>query len=362
MKNKGIVSFLVSFIFFFVFLFILSGLVTFSYYGNQWYLYLFSSQLFSLPLLFYLFAGAVGAALLYSISQTYGESQTMSELEEYLTYLSNGEYSENLFSPVEKKLSKEVIEKRELLSLVLTLRQRMMNLSLEAQGQFKKETGASLESKEEILETERRRIARELHDSVSQQIFAAMMMISAINQTNKELPKQYQKQLYLIENILNESQSEMRALLLHLRPIKLEGKTLKQGIEQLLHELQTKTTIDMVWKIHDVHLNQTIEDHLFRIVQELLSNTLRHAKASLLEVYLSESNQSILLKIVDDGIGFDMNLSHTGSYGLKNIRERIFSMGGVVKILSFPDKGTSIEMRVPKIREGNPDDKNIVSR
>src|SRR5699024_6131523 len=107
--------------------------------------------------------------------------------------------------------------------------------------------------------------------------------------------------------------------------------------------------IKIIWQIEDLHPDPTIENHLFRIVQELLSNTLRHAKANLLEVYLSEKDQNVLLKVVDDGKGFDVTQSKTGSYGLKNIQERISAMGGTVRILSFPAEGTSVEIKVPVI-------------
>ena len=86
----------------------------------------------------------------------------------------------------------------------------------------------------------------------------------------------------------------------------------------------------MIWDVEDVHLNSSIEDHLFRIVQELLSNTLRHAKAKELEVYLHQVDKNVLLRIVDDGVGFDMKeqSKKAGSYGLNNIRERVVGMGG----------------------------------
>ena len=123
------------------------------------------------------------------------------------------------------------------------------------------------QTKEEILENERHRLARELHDSVSQQLFAAMMMLSALNEQAQrtETPEPYRKQLAMVAEIINASQSEMRALLLHLRPISLEGKSLRKGIEQLLKELQTKIKIELIWDVEDVHLNSSIEDHLFRV-------------------------------------------------------------------------------------------------
>lgn len=227
------------------------------------------------------------------------------------------------------------------------LRNKLIQLSREVQELSSTPKMVGTETKEEILEQERHRIARELHDSVSQQLFAAMMMLSAVNEKSATLPDNIQKSLHLIESIVNESQSEMRALLLHLRPVKLEGKTLKKGIEQLLNELRTKIQIKIKWEIMPIDTIPGIEDHLFRIVQELLSNTLRHAKAKTLEVYLTQNTQEISLRIFDDGIGFDTSVKKTGSYGLVNIQERVNGLGGTCKIISFPSQGTIVELRIP---------------
>lgn len=73
-------------------------------------------------------------------------------------------------------------------------------------------------------------------------------------------------------------------------------------------ELKSKVQIAIKWEIDDVHTMSGIEDHFFRIVQELLSNTLRHAKASNLEVYLKQTFQEISLRVYDDGVGFDTSI------------------------------------------------------
>lgn len=204
------------------------------------------------------------------------------------------------------------------------------------------------ETREEIVEMERHRIARELHDSVSQQLFAAMMMLSAMNEQKEQLTPAMQKQLSLVEKVVNDSQAEMRALLLHLRPISLENKTLRQGIESLLKELQTKVQMKLHWDLEDITLLPGIEDHLFRITQELLSNALRHAKAKNLEVYLHEQHEVVTLKVMDDGVGFDTKEHKAGSYGLSNIQERVQGMGGTLKIISFPNQGTLVEIKIPQ--------------
>src|SRR5699024_1326416 len=89
-------------------------------------------------------------------------------------------------------------------------------------------------SLQEIVVQERNRLARELHDSVSQQLFAASMMMSAINEADPPEDASRNRQLQMVEKMIHQSQLEMRALLLHLRPVALKGKSLKEGTEELL--------------------------------------------------------------------------------------------------------------------------------
>ncbi|MBD3107028.1 sensor histidine kinase [Bacillus sp. AGMB 02131] len=200
---------------------------------------------------------------------------------------------------------------------------------------------------QEIVSQERNRLARELHDSVSQQLFAASMLMSAINES--EHGEQQDKQLKLVENIIQQSQLEMRALLLHLRPVPLKGKSLKEGMEELLVELMQKVPMKITWKIESVELDKGVEDQLFRILQESLSNTLRHSQASSLEVYLVKREGMVIMIVSDDGVGFDLETSRTGSYGLQNMHERALEVGGTFKIVSVKNKGTRLEVKVPII-------------
>jgi NarL family two-component system sensor histidine kinase LiaS len=178
------------------------------------------------------------------------------------------------------------------------------------------------------------------------------MLLSTLQAEEDVLPDKIKPQIKLIGNIIGDAQSEMRALLLHLRPIKLDGKMLKEGIEQLLLELKSKVPITITHDIEDVKLTEVVEDHLFRIVQELLSNVLRHSHANELEVYLKKSENFYQLRFVDDGEGFDMTQKKDSGFGLRNIRERIAGLGGNVRVISFPDQGTSVEIRIPLITGG----------
>ncbi|WP_121640108.1 sensor histidine kinase [Virgibacillus sp. Bac330] len=208
------------------------------------------------------------------------------------------------------------------------------------------------QSLQEIVVQERNRLARELHDSVSQQLFAASMMMSTITETNPPQDETMKKQLRMVENMIQQSQLEMRALLLHLRPVALKGKSLQEGTKELLIELTQKVPMQIDWNIEDFTVDKGVEDQLFRIIQEALSNTLRHAKANSLHVMLVERDGNIILRATDDGVGFDMEKLKTGSYGLQNMRERAYEIGGSYKIISFPKQGTRLEVKVPYFKEG----------
>ncbi len=206
---------------------------------------------------------------------------------------------------------------------------------------------------QEIIEQERNRLARELHDSVSQQLFAASMMMSAINETRQVSEETNEtKQLKMVEAMIHQSQLEMRALLLHLRPVALKNKSLQEGIEELLIELSQKVEMEIKWKVEDFPLDKGVEDHLFRILQESVSNTLRHAKAAKLDVLLIKREDLVIMRVVDDGVGFEAEEEKAGSYGMQNMNERAFEIGGTLKIISVKNKGTRLEVKVPVMVNG----------
>ncbi|EIU0284464.1 sensor histidine kinase [Staphylococcus pseudintermedius] len=200
-----------------------------------------------------------------------------------------------------------------------------------------------------IIEDERQRLARELHDSVSQQLFAASMMLSAIKETDLAPP--LDQQIPTLEKMVQDSQLEMRALLLHLRPIGLKDKSLGEGIKSLVTDLQRKVPIKVVQEIDEFEVPKGIEDHLFRITQEAISNTLRHAEGTQVTVELLNRNDYLLLRIQDDGIGFNVDEKLEQSYGLKNMRERAIEIGATFHIVSLPDAGTRIEVKAPLEKE-----------
>ncbi|MBU9721927.1 MULTISPECIES: sensor histidine kinase [Bacillaceae] len=208
-------------------------------------------------------------------------------------------------------------------------------------------------SLQEVVLQERNRLARELHDSVSQQLFAASMMMSAVNEDSDNVEDGMKAQLQLVERMIEQSQLEMRALLLHLRPIALKEKTLHEGAVELLTELRQKVPMNINWKIEPMELDKGIEDHLFRILQESVSNALRHSKAEKLDVMLVNRDNTVIMRVSDDGVGFNVEEAETnGSYGMVNMQERAIEIGGTLKVVSVVNQGTRLEVKVPQRKIG----------
>ena len=220
-----------------------------------------------------------------------------------------------------------------------------LNLLTEA---VQKAENQSLAKEEVIIEKERKRIARDLHDTVSQELFAAHMILSGVSQQALKLDREKMlTQLQSVVAILETAQKDLRVLLLHLRPVELEDKSLVEGIQILLKELEDKSDLKVSLKQNVTKLPKKIEEHIFRIIQELISNTLRHAQASCLDVYLYQTDVELQLKVVDNGIGFQLGSFDDLSYGLRNIKERVEDMAGTVQLLTAPKQGLAVDIRIP---------------
>ncbi|MBT2693943.1 sensor histidine kinase [Bacillus sp. ISL-55] len=302
---------------------------------------LWNRELMDIPFIIFTFSISVVLGVAFGMaSGTYWRRQ-IGTVDNWLFQLEEGQEPEieqnQAYSEI-TSISKRVSKLHRQISEKAMLSQRLATEKAEEQ-----------ESRiQEIISQERNRLARELHDSVSQQLFAASMLMSAINETKGPSENEREtKQLKMVEEMIHQSQLEMRALLLHLRPVALKGKSLQEGIEELLIELRQKVTMNIKWKVEPFPLDKGVEDHLFRILQESVSNTLRHGKAEELEVLLIKRDDKVIMRVVDDGIGFNVEEAKAGSYGLQNMHERAGEIGGTLKIVSVQNKGTRLEVKVP---------------
>ena len=304
---------------------------------------LLEKELMGLPFILFVPVFSIFVGTIMGGSTGYYWQKQLQDIGEELSNMELGK----IINLKEKKTSSDVAEiysklnkLRVHVSEQITVSQKMANERSEEQNK----------QIQKIVSQERNRLARELHDSVSQQLFAASMLMSAINE-NPIQNEQQAKQLKLVEGMIHQSQLEMRALLLHLRPVPLKGKSLKEGIEELLIELMQQVPMKIVMKLEDIKIDKGVEDQLFRILQESISNTLRHSKANIVEVYLVKREGMIILIVLDDGVGFDVEASKVGSYGLQNMHERALEVGGMLKIVSVINKGTRLEVKVPVIEK-----------
>ncbi|KGX84734.1 sensor histidine kinase [Pontibacillus litoralis] len=195
---------------------------------------------------------------------------------------------------------------------------------------------------------ERQRLARDLHDAVSQQLFALTMMAQATQRLFDQHPAAAKEHLAEMTTMALQAQTEMRALLMHLRPVQLSGEPLSVGVQHLVDELQQKCSIR--FRVHidyEKGLPEGTEDHLFRIIQEALSNVLRHAEAEEVSIVLQKKAHEVFLHIGDNGKGFTVDHQKKASYGLKTMKERTEELGGNFAIHSKQGKGTHLDIRIP---------------
>lgn len=236
--------------------------------------------------------------------------------------------------------------------LLLQLSEKVTNLTRQVQMIDNQD----LVKREEIVEGERRRIARDLHDTVSQELFATSMILSGLTSNLASIsPETMNQQLLTVKQMIETAQRDLRILLLHLRPSELDGKSLVEGFDLILKEVSDKSNIQVQFKHEVGDLPKLVEEHLFRIAQEIISNTLRHAHAKHLDVYLIQSETELQLKMTDDGVGFIQDEEQELSYGLANIQERVEDLAGTLKIRSAPNKGVAIDIWIPLLNGGEDD-------
>ena len=314
---------------------------------------LWSYEEANLPIAIWLATTLLIISMGIAISSTQLARKKERLIDVYLqSILATDKQSSNIRIPsVSSKLKKSLSE---VTMLIGTQKKSLLKMSDErAEGEDKRI--------QELIIQERQRLARELHDSVSQQLFAASMLLSAITEQQESDNEVTPKPLAQAEKIVQQAQLEMRALLLHLRPAALHNKSLTQGLEELLFELQQKVHFTIRFRLEEVSLSKGAEDHLFRIAQETLSNTLRHANASEVDILFVERDGLAIFRVQDNGVGFMKDEGNAGSYGLHHIQERAVEMGGTSKIVSVPSQGTIVEVKVPVEKGVEIDDTNRIS-
>jgi len=195
---------------------------------------------------------------------------------------------------------------------------------------------------------ERQRLARELHDSVSQALYGISLGVHTARMQLDRNPKDLVESLDYVLELADAALIEMRALIFELRPESLETEGLVTALTKQAAALHARQGIIVqleLGKEPDVPLK--VKQDLFRIAQEALHNTVKHARASQVELRMDQAGGLVTVEVCDNGKGFDTTTSFPGHLGLHSMRERVKSLGGELMIESAPGQGTCINAQVP---------------
>jgi signal transduction histidine kinase len=196
---------------------------------------------------------------------------------------------------------------------------------------------------------ERQRLARELHDSVSQALFAIALGAKTALQHLDQEPARARAPLDYVVQLAEAGMAEMRALIFELRPESLEKEGLVAALAKQTAALRARYGITINDFIGDEpEASLAVKEALFRIAQEALNNTAKHARASHVELHLELVGETLVAEVRDDGAGFEPDAQFPGHLGLQSMRERAFRLGGDVEITSSTGHGTTVRAVIPR--------------
>lgn len=201
----------------------------------------------------------------------------------------------------------------------------------------------------EVRELERKRIAREIHDELGQMLTALKLDLGTLRlqfgEANPVLDRRSQRLIAVTE----ETIQVVRSIATALRPASLD-MGLVPAVEWLAAEFRKRSDVKCMLHIKtmDVQLEDEQSTALFRMLQEALTNVSRHAQAKQVDIVLDSDDHQLMLRIGDDGLGFDADDRKAQSFGLVGIQERALMLGGFARIHSVPGQGTTLEVSIPR--------------
>ena len=202
---------------------------------------------------------------------------------------------------------------------------------------------------------ERQRLARELHDSVSQALYGIVLGAqTALDLTRKD-PAAVGEPLQYVQKLAEAGLAEMRALIFELRPESLEKEGLVAALSKLVSALRARHEIAVAETLPaEPELPLEAKEAIFRIAQEALHNIAKHSQAATAQLCLVSRPATLALEISDDGVGFDAGKEFPGHLGLQSMRERMMKLGGKLDLMTSPGQGTQVRAIVPIGKAVNP--------
>jgi len=206
------------------------------------------------------------------------------------------------------------------------------------------------------LEQEKSRVARELHDEIGGSLTALKMDTAWVAERLPAAETAIAEKLAAMQKMLDHTVAATRRISSDLRPMMLDDLGLVPAAEWLVHDFQRRTGIacELAIAAAEIELPNERATTVYRILQESLTNITKHAGATQAEVTVEIESDTLILTVRDNGSGFDTAGPRAPrSFGLVGMRERVYLLGGEVRIESSPGKGTAVEARIPMAKGAN---------
>lgn len=219
---------------------------------------------------------------------------------------------------------------------------------------------ALLQTRQELtLLEERNRLARELHDTVKQETFATLMQVRAAKNLLEQDPSAARQRLEAAEELIKTAQQDLGLVISELQPAALEGQGLVGALSDYLATWSQHSRIPADIQVQgERRLPLEVEQTLFRVTQEALSNVARHSRASAATLYLVFGPGKVTLRVVDNGIGFDLQTAGSdpsaavgSGFGLQSMRDRMAAIQGDLVVQAAPDGGAIVTASAPILHQ-----------
>jgi PAS domain S-box-containing protein len=208
--------------------------------------------------------------------------------------------------------------------------------------------GLLAEAREKAALEERQRLARELHDSVSQALYGIALGTQTAQERLEDGQPGAREPLDYVLSLAEAGMAEMRALIFELRPESLEKEGLVAALGKQVAALEARHGIGVEDDLcEEPPVPLPVKEAIYRIAQEALHNTVRHARAAKVRISLARDADATSVEIRDDGLGFDAGADFPGHLGLRSMRERAARLGGTLEVSSAPGSGTTVRARIP---------------
>jgi signal transduction histidine kinase len=276
-------------------------------------------------LIFTLFAGILGT--FFGLLNANDLAKRLSKLSQAAHDWSSGDFSVKIHDKADDEVGKLAKDLNSMAEQLENLLDRRLEIS--------------------VLE-ERNRLARDLHDSVKQQAFAASAQLGAAKARFSQDPQQSYGHLTEADLLLGKVRQELTDLIDELRPVEMKGKGLIAAVKDYAQDWSRRNAIEVVTHVRgDRGLPLDVEKCIFRVIQEALANVAWHSAADRVDLVFNFRSDFLLLTIRDNGQGFDVDQSRKRGMGLNSMCERVVIVGGEIDIDSHPDQGTKIILKIP---------------